>query len=993
MIRFLAPMFLFSLFLAQSALAGGRVEFATGTVGAVNAKGESRALERGQRVEAGDTVSTGSGGEVHLVMDDHALIALRPNTRLVVEEYVADGGSGDRSLLRLTRGVMRSVTGWIGKTSPRNYEVRTATATIGIRGTDHEIGIVDDGAEAGTYDKVNEGETRLRNPAGEVNVRPGGAAFVPQGKPVAPRVLDKVPAFFQPTPNEKRIDDTKGKLAREMDDRLDSRRKEKRDAAGAPATCGPNSPAMLALQEFIRAYESGDVGTLQTKLNPAMPGYQRFLDGLMRDFATQKQIRIFVKDIQAQCGPDVTNLVMTWEKRFLDLVTFQPGFFSGQVSILMHRDGTGWRPGAFAGDNPFARANGVLARFTFGPAFSLASVTAQPAPVPVTLEVIDPDIAGQGSLNLQVATSTGDVESVMLSETTPGRFTRSMLTVSTQMPAPGNGVIEVAGGIQISARYVDQQPGNNLPATVLTRSINPVGQPAAATDTTPNPFSFMPVTQAVAGSTVNSAPVTISGINAPAPVTIMGGSYSVNGGPFTSAPGSITNNQNVVIRVTASATSGASVSAMLTIGGVAGTFTVTTATAMIDTMPDPFSFPPVTGAPTSSLVPSGIVTITGINSAAPVSVAGGEASVNGGPFSAAPGSIANNQTLRLRGMSSPIAGSITMVSATVGGVVANFMITTAGAVADTMPDPFTFIPVTNAALSAFQSSNIINITGIDSPAPVSVSGGFVSINGGPFVTAGTITNGQTLAARALSSGIAGATTMATVNVGGVIGTFSITTTPPDTVPDPFNFSPIANQQPSVLVTSTIATINGITGPSPVSIVGGSYSIAGGPFTAGPGTVNNGETLQLRVTSSAVADGTGAVTATVNVGGVMASWTVNTGDGVPNPFSFPNVVTNVTGLPPCLNPASQYTTATITPTGFGLPLMATITFSAGGASPANALISVNGSAFGPGPVVVGGFDTIAIRFNSVAVNTTLSGPATRATVTIGGVSANVTQTCL
>jgi hypothetical protein len=689
--------FITALLFASAATAGGRVDFVTGPASAVNAKGESRALERGQRVEAGDTLATGSGGELHIVMDDHALIALRPNTRMVVEEYVADGGKDDRSLLRLTRGVIRSITGWIGKTAPRNYEIRTSTATIGVRGTDHEVGVLDDGNDAGTYDKVNEGETALRNPAGEVTVRPGTAAFVPQGKPVAPRVLEQVPPFFKPTANEKRIEDNKGKLSREVTDRLDARRKEKRAAEGAPSPCGPDSPAMKALQEFIRAYENGDVGLLQTKLNPAMPGYQRFLDGLMRDFATQKQIRIFVKDIQAQCGPDVTNLVMTWEKRFLDLVTFQPGFFSGQVSILMHRDGTGWRPGAFAGDNPFSRGSGALARFTFGPAFSLATVNAQPGPVPVTIEVVDPDIAGQGSLNLQLVTSAGDVESVTLSETTPGRFARSTLTVSSQLTTPGNGVVEVANGIQIAARYIDQQPGNNLPATVLTRSITPVGQLSINADTTPNPFSFAPVTQAAAGSTVNSAPAAISGINAATPVSIVGGTYSINNGAFTSAPGTITNNQNVTVRVVASSLPGGTNMATLNIGGMSGTFVVTTATAAPDTTPDAFSFASVFGAPQSTPITSNVVTITGINAPAAISVSGGEYALNGGAFTSASGMAANNQTLQLRGMSAAMNSATTNVFVTVGGYTASFSITTAGAGPDTMPDPFSFTPVANAA--------------------------------------------------------------------------------------------------------------------------------------------------------------------------------------------------------------------------------------------------------------------------------------------------------
>ncbi|MBL8515838.1 MAG: FecR domain-containing protein [Betaproteobacteria bacterium] len=975
-----ARLFIALLCLSLPAFAGGRAEFVAGEASVINSKGESRVLERGGRVEAGETVLTATGGELHLVMDDRALIAMRANSRLIVERYVADGSADDQVALRLVRGAVRSITGWIGRTAPKNYVIKTPNATIGVRGTDHEVALVDEGPNGGTYDKVNEGGTRLTNPAGSVDIAPGRAGFVAQGRPAAPRALDRVPAVFKPSANEERIEDSKRELARDRDDRMRARQAQKRAEKSGPAECGPDSPAVKAMLDFISAYENGDLAKLQGMMNPSMPGYQQFVDQLQREFATQKQIRLHIKDMQTQCGPDVANLVFTWEKRFLDLATFQPAFFSGQASVLMQRGPGGWRAGAFAGDTPFAKASGSPARMSFGPPFPLSGVQTQPSAQPITLEVSDADLAGQGSLNLQIATSNGDVETVTLSETSPGRFMRSSLMVAARPVAVGNGVIEVINGVQISARYVDQKPGNNQPPAVVVRSIVPVGLLPVETDTTPNPFSFTPMTQVAAGSQVTSLPQVITGINAPAPVSVSGGTVSIQGGPFTTS-GNITNNQTLAVRVVASSIAGGSATATVIVGGVSATFTAITATAVPDIVPDPFAFLSASGVAASSMVSSNVITISGINSPSPVSVSGGEVSIGGGAFGVG-GTIMNGQTLQLRGVSASTPSTTTAVTVNVGGVVAQFQITTVGAGPDTTPDPFSFTPVSNAPLSTFQTSNTVTITGIDAPTPVSIATGFVSINGGTFVTSGTILNGQTVSIRALSAATNGTTVNHTLNVGGGSGIFAITTLAADTTPDPFSFTPRAMALPSTMFTSNTVTITGINAPAPVSVSGGTYSINGGAFTSAPGSILNGQTLTLQGTSSAITDGSGVLNVIANVGGVMGTYTITTRDTTPDPFTFPptNVLNSV-----CLTggPASS---ATVTITG--LETLSPVTISAPGS------YSIAGGGFVTSGGSIGNGQTLQLR-------RALPGPSNSTTVTVNigqngpnpGTNASWTITCM
>src|SRR5688500_4309029 len=96
-------------------------------------------------------------------------------------------------------------------------------------------------------------------------------------------------------------------------------------------------------------------------------------------------------------------------------------------------------------------------------------------------------------------------------------------------------------------------------------------------DTAPDAFSFASKTRVAAATQIESEPVTVSGINIPAPVSITGGEYSIDGKAYRSNPGTSKVNQQVRIRGLSSSESSGEVSATLTIGGVSGTFPAKTA--------------------------------------------------------------------------------------------------------------------------------------------------------------------------------------------------------------------------------------------------------------------------------------------------------------------------------------------------------------------------------------------------------------------------------
>lgn len=181
----------------------------------------------GQKIYEKQTISTAQDGEVHITTVDGGIIALRQNTVFRVDEYKAYGDSGDKIFMSLARGAIRSITGWIGKFNAPSYRITTPTATIGIRGTDHETTVIEDanGDEPGTYDTVNEGVTVLKTQYGESEITPGKFAFAPKHRAIAPFFLAQKPVFLakRKLKIEERIQQKKEALR----DRLEQIREER----------------------------------------------------------------------------------------------------------------------------------------------------------------------------------------------------------------------------------------------------------------------------------------------------------------------------------------------------------------------------------------------------------------------------------------------------------------------------------------------------------------------------------------------------------------------------------------------------------------------------------------------------------------------------------------------------------------------------------------------------------------------------------------------
>lgn len=214
---------------AATAYVAGKIDLMEGDVRIVDKQNQRRTVKVGDSVYEGDSVSTGANGEIHMTMDDQGFIAVRPNTKMRIMQYRAEGDDDDKGVISLIVGSLRSVTGWIGKYHPKSYSINTPTATIGIRGTDHEPKVIPEGSsegDAGTYDKVNAGGSFINTPQGNVDVTPNHAAFAPHNGRAAPRMLAAVPHFFRPTRNEHLIEGKHDQIQRMVQQKREERRQQ-----------------------------------------------------------------------------------------------------------------------------------------------------------------------------------------------------------------------------------------------------------------------------------------------------------------------------------------------------------------------------------------------------------------------------------------------------------------------------------------------------------------------------------------------------------------------------------------------------------------------------------------------------------------------------------------------------------------------------------------------------------------------------------------------
>lgn len=275
------------------------------------------------------------------------------------------------------------------------------------------------------------------------------------------------------------------------------------------------------------------------------------------------------------------------------------------------------------------------------------------------------------------------------------------------------------------------------------------------------------------------------------------------------------------------------------------------------TTPTGFAFGALTNQPLSTVEQSNIILVGGINVPVPISIVGGQYSINGGAFTSVAGTVSNGDTVQVQTTSSASSSTETHADLTISTITQRFSVTTGSIVVN----PFSFTAQVGVQLATGINSNAITVAGNTIPSPISISGGTYSINGGPFIaTAGTVNAGDTVVVKQTSSGFNNTMTSATLTIDGQSAIFNVTTY----FVNSFTFTAQTGLPLSTLTTSNTDTLSGSSSFAlPISVSsGGAYSINGGAFTSSAGTINIGDTFAVQGTSPSSASTTNSVTLTI-----------------------------------------------------------------------------------------------------------------------------------
>ncbi len=116
-----------------------------------------------QRVFSGATITTGPGAQAVIRFEDGQQVVLNENTTFRISDfrYRREEPRSDRAVFDLLRGALRIVSGAVASRSQNAFQLRVPQATIGIRGTDFMVAIVNPAVVA-----VNVGAIATTNAGG-----------------------------------------------------------------------------------------------------------------------------------------------------------------------------------------------------------------------------------------------------------------------------------------------------------------------------------------------------------------------------------------------------------------------------------------------------------------------------------------------------------------------------------------------------------------------------------------------------------------------------------------------------------------------------------------------------------------------------------------------------------------------------------------------------------------------------------------------------------
>jgi hypothetical protein len=129
--------FAFLLLCAPAAFAAefGTFMLVKGKVIIINTKSESAEAKVSSKIFVGETVVTDNDSRAKIIMSDRNVLNILPNTKLKIEKYTNEANNKEVQL-NLIQGKVRSNVGEKYDNQSSKFEIRTATAVAGVRGTE-----------------------------------------------------------------------------------------------------------------------------------------------------------------------------------------------------------------------------------------------------------------------------------------------------------------------------------------------------------------------------------------------------------------------------------------------------------------------------------------------------------------------------------------------------------------------------------------------------------------------------------------------------------------------------------------------------------------------------------------------------------------------------------------------------------------------------------------------------------------------------------------
>ncbi len=172
--------------------ANGVIQSVTGEVKAAVGSATPASVTKDQRVIPGTVITTGPGAQTIIRFDDGHTVVLAENTEFRVNAYSFDKDKpqSDNIAVQILKGALRSVSGLISSRSQRAFALLAPQATIGVRGTDFMIALVNP-----AYLSVLQGEIAATNTAGTASFAAGSTATIASSTTLAVAI----PASALPT--------------------------------------------------------------------------------------------------------------------------------------------------------------------------------------------------------------------------------------------------------------------------------------------------------------------------------------------------------------------------------------------------------------------------------------------------------------------------------------------------------------------------------------------------------------------------------------------------------------------------------------------------------------------------------------------------------------------------------------------------------------------------------------------------------------------------